>query len=306
VLRATTDVVESVDAATGGDYNAAYITNGGWPAGGIASANGKAYAQFVATDQQWERFSPLLDLVSLTGLQVGDWIYSKPDGVSTYFDGWGLKVPAVDAGIAYASVLGQMTAVDANTFAPLWTWGRLARQASPAVDNGVVVFYDALNSRLVALRGSRPDVLWGRAMGWAFTPILSSGVVYVGSNDKYLYAIDAVTGIVQWRFATGSPFTALQIPAISGALIYVPGADGILYALDKMTGVEVWRYAGTAAWGPVIIGGGMVYACDLTMTCTGFRPAHLPAIIEASTKDVELASPCIWKSRASQPTGLRR
>ena len=70
----------------------------------------------------------------------------------------------------------------------------------------------------------------------------------------------------------GSGFTSLQIPAISGDLIYVPGADGVLYALQTSTGAEVWHYTGTAAWGPVIIAGGMVFASDLTNTFYAFQP----------------------------------
>ena len=35
------------------------------------------------------------------------------------------------------------------------------------------------------------------------SPVVANGIVYVGSEDKNLYAIDAVTGKEKWRFATG-------------------------------------------------------------------------------------------------------
>jgi hypothetical protein len=35
------------------------------------------------------------------------------------------------------------------------------------------------------------------------SPVVSNGVVYVGSNDNNLYAIDAVTGTEKWRFKDG-------------------------------------------------------------------------------------------------------
>jgi outer membrane protein assembly factor BamB len=222
--------------------------------------------------------------------------------VNTFVD-WNLRVPAVDNGILYANILQRLTASDAATLAPLWVWGKQDRQASPAVANGVVVFYDGLNQRLTALHGSPPAVLWSVSMQSAFSPILSGGLVYVGSGDKTFYCLDAATGAVQWKLLTTAPFTALQIPAISGSLIYVPGADGILYVLDKLTGAEVWRHTGSAAWGPVVIGGGRIYACDWTETCTAFAPAPanpLPAgsiTFDASSTSLryENAIPAPWQ-----------
>jgi len=55
------------------------------------------------------------------------------------------------------------------------------------------------------------------------SPAVADGTVYVGSEDKNLYAIDAVTGKEKWRFPTGdrvysSPAVANGI-AMSGVKI---------------------------------------------------------------------------------------
>ena len=36
-----------------------------------------------------------------------------------------------------------------------------------------------------------------------FSPAVSDGVVYVGSNDTYLYAVDVQSGQEKWKFQAG-------------------------------------------------------------------------------------------------------
>jgi outer membrane protein assembly factor BamB len=53
--------------------------------------------------------------------------------------------------------------------------------------------------------------------------------VYVGSWDKNLYAIDAITGLEKWRFKTGGEM--YSSPAVSNGVIYVGSNDRFLYAV---------------------------------------------------------------------------
>lgn len=111
-------------------------------------------------------------------------------------------------------------------------------------------------------------------------PALSDGVVYVGNMDGYLYAIDAKSGLMKWRFksagaVTSSPWVedgvvyfgsndnhvyAVQLsdqkelwkketggwvnasPVVSGGVLYVGSDDGKLYALDPKSGDEKWAF----------------------------------------------------------------
>jgi outer membrane protein assembly factor BamB len=272
LIYVSSDLTATVDALTGLDYHNLYNTLGGWPMGGVASWNGRAYEQFIRFDDLSEQFS-IIPNPSAFATILGN--YQSPDNVTTFTDA-SFRVPAVDGGVAYANVLGRLEAWDASTRMPLWVWGKQNYGSSPAVANGVVYFYAGRpQNQLLALKASPTgtvSTLWSANIAGAVSPIVSDGVVYVGSSDHSFYALDATTGAIKWTFATGAPFTALQIPAISGDLIYVPGADGNLYILQKSTGVQVGRYSGTAAWGPVVIGGGMVYASDLTNTVYGFQP----------------------------------
>ena len=50
------------------------------------------------------------------------------------------------------------------------------------------------------------------------TPAVSGGVVYIGTDDGYLHALDAQSGQERWKFKTGGFSSA---PAISGGVVYV-------------------------------------------------------------------------------------
>ena len=58
---------------------------------------------------------------------------------------------------------------------------------------------------------------------------MANGIVYVGSYDKNLYAIDAVTGKEKWRFVTGDWVDSS--PAVANGIVYVGSRDKNLYAI---------------------------------------------------------------------------
>jgi len=53
-------------------------------------------------------------------------------------------------------------------------------------------------------------------------------VVYVGSLDNLLYALDARTGTKLWNFATWSGITTS--PVVANGMVYVGSNGGKLYA----------------------------------------------------------------------------
>jgi eukaryotic-like serine/threonine-protein kinase len=66
------------------------------------------------------------------------------------------------------------------------------------------------------------------------------GVVYVGSQDDNVYAIDAATGYLLWIFTTGSQVQSS--PAVVGGVVYVGSLDNNLYALDYAGGTKLWNF----------------------------------------------------------------
>lgn len=73
------------------------------------------------------------------------------------------------------------------------------------------------------------------------SPVVSGDVVYVGSTDGQLYAIDRATGTERWKFATKGPISSS--PAVSGGLVYISSVDGKVYAIDAKAGTEKWSFA---------------------------------------------------------------
>jgi outer membrane protein assembly factor BamB len=76
--------------------------------------------------------------------------------------------------------------------------------------------------------------------GWVISsPTLAEGFVYFGSDDKYLYALDAVTGAQKWKFATGGPVRSS--PAVVAGTVYFGSYDGNFYALEATSGKLKWK-----------------------------------------------------------------
>lgn len=88
-----------------------------------------------------------------------------------------------------------------------------------------------------------PRVKWSFPTGdrISASPAFADGVVYVGSDDGQLYAIDAATGHQRWMHRTGGPVGSS--PAIAEGRVYVVSYDGRLHALDAKTGEVLWKFA---------------------------------------------------------------
>jgi outer membrane protein assembly factor BamB len=75
---------------------------------------------------------------------------------------------------------------------------------------------------------------------WSYTitgyvgssPHVADGVVYVGSNDNNVYALNATTGAKVWNYTTGGQVSS---PAVANGVVYVGGADNNVYALGNST-----------------------------------------------------------------------
>ena len=101
------------------------------------------------------------------------------------------------------------------------------------------------------------SMLWRyRAGGWVVnSPTVVDGVVYAGSDDNYVYALDAETGELLWRFETDDVIRST--PTVTGGTVYVGSNDNHVYALDAGTGESSWRYdtGGWAQYSPAVSGG---------------------------------------------------
>ena len=54
------------------------------------------------------------------------------------------------------------------------------------------------------------------------SPAVANGVVYVGSYDRHVYALNAGTGALLWKYQTGG-----SSPAVANGVVYVGWEDGV-------------------------------------------------------------------------------
>ncbi len=93
--------------------------------------------------------------------------------------------------------------------------------------------------------GALPDSM---ALIWKFktggevksSPSISEGLVFVGSTDANIYAIDLEKGHQIWAYKTDDAVEAS--PCVVGGVVYVGSLDGWLYALDAKSGQLKWKY----------------------------------------------------------------
>src|SRR3954468_21047255 len=193
----------------------------------------------------------------------------KLDGVKWAFHTHGevVYLAAIVISIVYVgSNDGKLYAVDQQTGSQKWTFSTGARVASsPAVANGLVYFnsydgnfyaVDAVTGRLrwkfrnagerryaaTHLHGSLPtaETMPDPFDVYLSSPSVWSGAVYFGSGDGNIYALDAASGSLHWKFQTGDVVHAS--PAIVDGKLYVGSWDSYFYALDAATGKLVWRF----------------------------------------------------------------
>jgi outer membrane protein assembly factor BamB len=72
------------------------------------------------------------------------------------------------------------------------------------------------------------------------SPAVASGLVYFGSSDRNLYAVDAASGVLRWKFPSGGPVNSS--PGVWGGLVYFASLDGKFYAIDSSKGKLVWKF----------------------------------------------------------------
>jgi len=178
-----------------------------------------------------------------------------------------ISSPAVANGMAYVgSTDGSLYAVDLESGKQKWKFPTQVRvTSSPAVDHGLV-YFESYDGNFYALDAISGQLKWkfqtggekrfaarhihgiepaAESMPYPFDFYLSSlalwsGSVYFNSGDGKLYALDANSGTLKWKFQAGNVVHAS--PAIANGILFIGSWDSYFYALDASTGKEKWRF----------------------------------------------------------------
>ena len=85
------------------------------------------------------------------------------------------------------------------------------------------------------------------SLAWKYTtngavissPSVANGIVYVGSQDKNIYAIGAWSGSLIWKYQTTDAI--VSSPAVADGKVFTGGDDGYVYCLDAYKGTLNWK-----------------------------------------------------------------
>lgn len=72
------------------------------------------------------------------------------------------------------------------------------------------------------------------------SPVLSGDVIFVGSDDKNLYAIDKNSGKEIWKFQTAGEVRSSV--GVENNIVFFLSSNGIFYALDASNGKLKWSF----------------------------------------------------------------
>ena len=108
------------------------------------------------------------------------------------------------------------------------------------------------------VRDIKPAVTHDRA----FHVAVAGDLVYFGSSaTDAVYALNAATGEVRWRFFAGGPVRLA--PAVWEGKVFVGSDDGRVYCLDAADGTLVWDYAPRPGVRMIPGNGRMISACPV-------------------------------------------
>jgi outer membrane protein assembly factor BamB len=136
---------------------------------------------------------------------------------------------------------GHVVALDRSTGAELWRYITPNDQndvtAAPRVHDRLLLVSDLYGGSFFALDRFTGQEVWRvhtSGLGPNRPPFVRGGVAYVGANDRFVYAVDVLTGRVRWSTDTGASVGRF---ALCGNMILAQNLE--LHALDLTNGEEV-------------------------------------------------------------------
>jgi len=109
--------------------------------------------------------------------------------------------------------------------------------------DGLVYCLQKENGKLLwtfRTKGEKKYPLFSFADYYYSTPVYENGMIYFGSGDQNIYALNASTGKQVWKFKTGS--VVHTTAAVSNGKIYIGSFDGYFYCLNSANGKLTWKF----------------------------------------------------------------
>jgi outer membrane protein assembly factor BamB len=196
-----------------------------------------------------------------------DWTFTAGDAIMS-------PITVVDGVVYFGSEDHYLYAVNLTTQDLKWkfkTEGSVRSQ--PAISKDMV-YAASDDSYLYAVSISDGAQVWKTQVGkeamsrlkiyqygnedvYISSPTLLDTTVYIGSTDGNLYALDASSGKILWRFTTDEGWMIRNTPSIADGKVFFGDLSGDFYAVDVKEGTKIWVFnaeGGNAAMGSTVIG----------------------------------------------------
>lgn len=134
------------------------------------------------------------------------------------------------------------------------------------------LYFLAYTDLLYGLSLTDGEVVWQYPTeNWSPGFNMTDGVIYFGSDNAFVHAVDAATGTAVWRQQLEGVFNAPRSPVtVAGDYLYFQSNDNRLYSLSRESGAVLWQtepqarslFAPTLGYGHLYLVGndGVLYA----------------------------------------------
>ncbi len=196
------------------------------------------------------------------------------------------ETPVVDGVAFVGGIDGMLRAIEARSGKELWSYPLDSSiSAGVAVRDGRL-YVGTQDGRMVCLPVSASGRAAPRSPTWSFTTgaavigtllLTDKGLLFFGTDDSTVRALDAVTGELMWSHQLSSatvargawaPYSTAKA-AGKGESGSMPGAiiagatNGRVYAFDEQTGAPAWTlYTGAPIAGAAAVIGATAYICN--------------------------------------------
>lgn len=159
----------------------------------------------------------------------------------------------VDGTVYVGNSIDSLFAIDAETGDQQWRFRADGDVRTAPQVVGDTVYVGSFDANVYAVDAATGEEVWrfetGDNVNSSPTVADVSGgpadaadgaTAFVGSDDGFVYAIDADAGEEVWRFDAGD--IVRSSPTVVDGLVFVGGFDFAAFALEAATGEQVWRF----------------------------------------------------------------
>lgn len=207
--------------------------------------------------------------------------------------------PLAQGGWVVTAAAGEVVARRGGDGTVVWRQPHGQVRLEPTID-GDVMYVPMADARLLALQLTTGEKIWERTFRGAPSEVAAlAGRVYVGSEDRYFYCLNAANGRTEWRHRIGA--AVIGRPAVDADRVYAVAMDNQIHAYDRVNGAHRWQaalsfrpMAGPVLFGTVVTAPGASPELRSFDAVTG-KPGR------ALQLGAELASPLVVRSSDAGP-----